>query len=141
MKLRNKKTGYVGDFNIECIKERGDYVKVVANDVPYYEIKKECGNLYYYDTLAEFNEEWEDYEPAEPLIKDEKICKAIRAWAEANGYDTVLYDKDKDCIYSPYGSDKTDTSVSLSFDLDGVFKELEHRYSYTITELCGEEEE
>ena len=78
--------------------------------------------------------------PVDPLIKDEKTRKAVKAWAEANDYDTVLYDKDEDCVYSPYSSDKTDTSVSISFDLDGMFNGLEHRCSYDITELCGDEE-
>lgn len=121
-KLRNKKTGEIVDLSIF-----GITLNIRKEEQPtYHSIEGVC-------------EDWEDVE--EPLIKDEKICKAIRAWAEANGYDTVLYDKDKDCIYSPYGSDKTDTSVSISFDLDGTFKELEHRHLYTITELCGEEAE
>ena len=94
-----------------------------------------------YSSLAELNEEWEDYTPAEPLIKDEKIRKAVRAWADANDYPELLYDKDKDCLYSPYGSDNTDTSVSISFTECCVLEKLEHRELYTIAELCGEEEE
>ena len=120
MKLRNKNTGEIGILNL----------KVYGNDADYV-----------YDTFETLYEEWEDYTPAEPLIKDEKVRKAVKTWAEANDYDSVLYDKDEDCVYSAYGSDKTDTSVSISFDLDGMFKGLGHRCSYTITELCGEEEE
>ena len=45
-----------------------------------------CDLMYYEfpNSLAELNEEWEDYKPKEPLIKDEKVRKAVRAWAEAN---------------------------------------------------------
>ena len=130
MKLRNKKTGEIIEYDEEVMY----YRKLTSNG--------------HEDWTPYHPEDWEDYKPAEPLIKDEsdperaeKIRKAVRAWAEANDYDTVLYDKNEDCIYSPYGSDNTDTSVSITFDLDGMFKELEHRRSYTIADLCGEEEE
>lgn len=53
MKLRNKKTGEIGNFAL--VRAIGDIN---------------------YTSLAELNEEWEDYEPKEPLIKDEKIRKA-----------------------------------------------------------------
>lgn len=32
-----------------------------------------------YTSLDEFNKEWEDYEPVEPIF-DEKIRRGIRAW-------------------------------------------------------------
>jgi len=124
MRLRNKKTGEIKDWSCATLSNTA-------------QIREEK----HYASLAELNEDWEDYKPVEPLIKDEKIRKAVRAWAEANEYDTVLYDKNENCIYSPYGSDNTDTSVSITFDLDGMFKELEHRRSYTIAEICGEEKE
>jgi len=120
MKLRNKKTGEITTDFAYILLEATDYRT--------------------YDSISELCKDWEDYKPVEPLIKDEKIRKAVRAWAEANEYDTVLYDKNENCIYSPYGSDNTDTSVSITFDLEGMFKDLEHRGSYTITELCGDEE-
>jgi len=52
MKLRNKKTGevkelYIGKLNLNF----GD-----------------CNRVY--NSLSELNEEWEDYTPDEPLIKD-----------------------------------------------------------------------
>lgn len=58
MKLRNKKTGEVWDIG-----------KVLTNDYP-------C-----WGTLAQLCEDWEDYKPAEPLIKDKKIRNAVRAGA------------------------------------------------------------
>lgn len=74
----------------------------------------------------------------EPLINDNKYRKAVRTWAEANDYFEILYNKQEDCLSSPYGSDDTDTSVSISFDDIHVFNKLEHRRLYTIAELCGE---
>jgi len=132
MKLRNKKTGEIG---IAVFKQYPEYEYLSY-------IALHFGDKYYhFETMDEFAETFEDYTPAEPLIKDEKVRKAVRAWAEANDYFEVLYDKEKDCIYSPYGSDNTDTGVSISFDDIHVFDKLEHRKLYLIDELCGEEEE
>lgn len=117
MKLRNKKTGEIGDFAFVRANSTVDDT-----------------------TLTKLNEEWEDCTPTEPLIKDEKIRKAVRAWAEVNMVTDVLYDKDKDLIYSGYGPDDTDTSVCISFDDLYVFENLESRKLYAIAELCGEEE-
>lgn len=58
MKLRNKKTGEVTD-NIFV------YNGFICVDV----WKAGSGT---YATLAELNEEWEDYNPKTPLIKDEE---------------------------------------------------------------------
>lgn len=133
MKLRNKKTGELGWLYCDHI---GNPKKMTVflddNDL--------SAEHWDYESLAELNEIWEDYKPAEPLIKDENIRKAVRAWAEANDMYDVLYDKDKDFIYSSYGSDNTDISVFISFDECGVFNKLEHRELYSIAELCGEEE-
>lgn len=135
MKIRNKKTGEV----FEAFKK-------APIDLYFYLNKYEEGENDFdrktYQSLAELNSEWEDYNPKEPLIKDEKFRKVVRWWAAANDNMTkVQYDKDEDCIYLPSASDETDTSVSLSFDNVNVFEKLEHRKYYTIAELCGEEEE
>ena len=90
------------------------------------------GNMsYYYDSLDKLYHEWEDYEPAEPLIKDEKVRKAVRAWAEANEIeflDIVSDSRLKDC-----------GGNYIEF-LCLPFKELPKK-PYHITELCGEEKE
>lgn len=113
MKLRNKKTGE--------ILETGDHAATVWK-------KNGYGDHYSYNSLAELNEEWEDYKPKEPLIKDEKIRKAVRAWAEANGIDRVWHE----CA----------TCWLRGNGLEIYFDELElEQGNYAITELCGEEEE
>ena len=116
MKLRNKKTGQEGNFIIN----RDHF---------------ECADLEYvpeYSSLAELNEEWEDYKPAEPLIKDENIRKIIRAWAVENDSTRAVYYSPKNELADSYGN-------SISFNL--IFRELNHGAEYTIAELCGEEEE
>lgn len=72
----------------------------------------------------------------EPLIKDEKIRKAILAWAEANEIETVEYDE----YWVSFRRD--DKTISFK-DEDRClgFHGLENSRDYTIDELCGEEEE
>lgn len=96
----------------------------------------------YYDSLEQFNEEWEDYEPVEPLIKDEKIRKAVRAWAEASGIDTTEIKASKGSIYTAIiGWKEHRFCGGLSIDFETpLLEELEDGKTYTITELCGEEE-
>ena len=84
-------------------------------------------------TLAELNEELEDA-PAEPLIKDEKICKAVRAWAEANGLDKVYYSAD-------FVRFSDDPDFSISIDFYKYLPNIASERTYTIAELCGNEEE
>ena len=116
MRLRNKKTGEIWDIG-----------KVLTCDYPSYE------------TLKQLNEEWEDYEPTEPLIKDEKIRRAVRAWAEANKTNHVWVSVASDGMnitqdeqYPP----STKYKQSITFECEVGFKS---NY-YTITELCGEED-
>lgn len=47
------------------------------------------------------------YKPVEPLIKDEKAREAVRVRAEANMIDSVMYDKDEDCIIEPVVAEDT----------------------------------
>lgn len=79
-------------------------------------------------------------QPNEPLIKDEKICKAIRAWAEAN---SILGDENVE-VSTPTVDCTILTLVYGMTSIDIMINEettLENRGRYTIAELCGEEEE
>lgn len=108
MKLRNKKTGEIWDIG-----------KVLVNDYPCWE------------TLTQIREDWEDVK--EPLIKDEKIRKAVRSWSEAESIppeETVFYNADEHSL-GWYRS-----VIEFSKHIQGL-KEDE----YTIAELCGEENE
>ena len=116
MKLRNKKTGeavYV-DFQIP----------LCNND--------EILGSYSVTSLEDLNRSFEDYKPAEPLIKDEKIRKAVRAWADANGIGGCICKEEIHCI-----TFETERGMFISFeDADPIPPEG----IYTINELCGEEE-
>lgn len=124
MKLRNKKTG-------EVKKMWKDNICLAFGD---------CNKVYY--SLTELNEEWEDVEGINvtniPLIKDEKIRKAVRGWAEAceiESDDAIMLSDLAPAFTRFYTSMyEIDIKTESSLGLD------EHR-GYTIAELCGEEEE
>lgn len=123
MKLRNKITK---EICVAEAREDGIYIKANWSD----DEKWFCYDL---ETLARG---WEYYvEPKEPLIKDEKIRKAVRAWAEANEIETVEYD-DYWVLFR-----RDDKTISFK-DEDSClgFYGLENSRDYTIDELCGEEE-
>lgn len=128
MRLRNKKTGEVFEsFRSEPI------------DLYFYSNEHEGKDMIdrkTYQSLAELNEEWEDYIPAEPLIKNEKVRKAVRAWAEANGVGTVLYKEDNYRFYAD------DTEIGSMIELENIpeYIGLRHEHRYTIAELCGDDE-
>ena len=113
VKLRNKKTGKTWVL---------EHISILDEPVLYTNGRP----LRQYTTIAELNEEWEDYKPAEPLIKDEKIRKAVRAWAEAEKIRSVYYKV-------PDTFESIDGTARIEF---GAFGFEEGRY--TIEELCGE---
>ena len=119
MLLKNKKTG-------EVKKMWKDNICLSFSD---------CNKVYH--SLAELNSEWEDYAPKEPLIKDEKIRKAVRAWAEANDVLEVFIDRIGDGTYIEL-YDEDDGRRRISALRPAGLKTGE---AYTIDELCGEEEE
>lgn len=124
MKLRNKKTGEIVELSIYGIE-----VHIRKEEQPFYH------------SLAELNEEWEDYEPKEPLIKDEKIRKCVKLWAEIQGIEgdnCVKISKYPDAI----GIVSFDLRHTTNIILEGVRADerLEECRDYTINELCGEEE-
>lgn len=133
MILQNKKTG-----EIKII----DEVLLIRDD------DGDCWSEGRYASLAELNEEWEDYESAEPLIKDEKIRKAVRAWAEINSIEKARVN------VSSNGARGIEPSWFLIIGLDenGCSWEIEIHADYFeavskcykgdmvgIAELCGED--
>ena len=119
MKLRNKKTGEIVEFNIFCF--RSDSSNGWSDFIPKA------------NSLAEVNEDWEDYEPKEPLIKDERIRNTLRAWAEVNGIEEVGVVQQREI--TTFCDDNTD--ITFYGNLPGLIDGAE----YTIAELCGEEED
>lgn len=74
--------------------------------------------------------------PKEPLIKDEKIRKAVRAWAEAVGTECVeiTHSRSHFIRFMSYLADEDE--LCMSREIGQIFDEK----FYTIDELCGEEE-
>ena len=73
----------------------------------------------------------------EPLIKDEKIRKAIRAWAEANEISQAQFDR----YTSGFSASDAGHNLLSMISFDGfVFMFVDGEY-YTIDELCGGKEE
>ena len=124
MKLRNKITKEICDAEM---REDGIYIKANWSD----EEKWFCYDL---ETLARG---WEYYvEPKEPLIKDEKIRKAVRAWAEANEISQAQFDR----YTSGFSASDDGHNLLSMISFDGfVFMFVDGKY-YTIDELCGAEE-
>ena len=132
MRLRNKKTGKI--WHMPRLRQP----TVQEDDISFFACISEhgCsrGELFSYKTLDELNEDWGDYKPAEPLIKDEKIRKAIKVWARLNEVKEVMFDE--------YWHSFRDVDMVISFLFSlRDFDCLEDGKTYTIAELCGEEEE
>ena len=75
----------------------------------------------------------QDSKPTEPLIKDEKVRKAVRAWAESLRLQEVYCASNG---YEIYGG--IDEWV-IQFEGE-PFPFADKNKIYTIAELCGEEE-
>lgn len=82
-------------------------------------------------SLAELNEEWEDYKPTEPLIKDEKIRNLVREWTGLWETEDRWYVCDSGEILISRGD------IELHLPLSYGIKEGH----YTIAELCGASKE
>ena len=124
MKLKNKKTGEITEIE--------EVHLIVMSD------ERDCYESFAdYHSLSELNADWEDYKPSEPLIKDEKIRKAVRAWAEANDVLEVFIDRIGDGTYIEL-YDEDDGRRRISALRPAGLKTGE---AYTIAELCGEDEE
>ena len=113
MKLRNKKTGEIYSMWHICI--GGEEIT----------------------SVKQFNDMFEDYTPQEPLIKDEKLRKALWVWADENrikkvGFKLVKGNTSCACYFYDESCDICEFGLKfyLPIDADKI---------YTITELCGEE--
>lgn len=125
MKLRNKNKG--GIIDIESFKIETPLMQAEIDSL------EELNDL-----IKELNEEWEDYTPAEPLIKDEKVRKAVKAWCEVIGATKNIVFDGSNKVYSFYYENNKGGFEKLLIYGDNDLEELKR---YTITELCGEEEE
>ena len=131
MKLKNKNTGEV----VEAFEGGPIELYFYSNEHE----EKDIVDRKTYQSLSELNYEWEDYTPKEPLIKDEKIRKAVRAWAEANAINSGhYYNTDIKFNATEHRLQWIQTAIEFN-DIMGL-DNLEDGETYTIAELCGEEE-
>lgn len=131
MKLRNKKTGGIGELiqyaDFAYDKKGEFYIKINGDYEEYYNSFQQM-----------LDAGWEVYrQPTKPLIKDEKIRKAVRAWAEAiDENDNLIVSYSMKYHYCCIYADNRGSTALIVFN-----KKLEiEEGSYTITELCGEED-
>lgn len=135
MKLRNKKTGELVDAWSFYDGNESVNLKYFTDDG---QVNLE------YNSLSELNEEWKDYEPVEPLIKDknyperaEKARKTLKMWADANGFKKVSYHVDSyvSVFYNECNPSECATTIEFGWIMEGL-----KPGTYGITELCGEAE-
>ena len=124
MKLRNKKTGNIGDYLCAI---QGDDIKLWSATNSY--------ETYHYKCMSEFINEWEDYKPVEPLIEDQKTRKVFREWADLFG--AKRFRVDHLCEFGRTVITSNDLEEEPSIELPGYFG-IDSE-TYTIVELCGEE--
>ena len=92
--------------------------------------------------LKNIDDNWEDVDGTNginiPLIKDEKIRKAVRAWAEAMGLDAVDYEEGEFGIVF-YSTDNMD-DCKYRIEFSQYLNYLKSGYD-SIADLCGEEDD
>lgn len=126
MKLRNKRTGEIIDleqWRLEYYKDSGCIT--ITND-------KNQNEQFCYGVFADLKDDWQDYIDPYPLIKDEKIRKVVRVWAEFCGIDKCHFEHNEGEFTSRWYGISLPTSKYGEDIKSGV---------YTIAELCGEGEE
>lgn len=130
MKLKVKHTGKTIDV-LSIDYREGDTTISVR-----YHTEDGYPDYYDFESLKEMNDTLEDYEPIEPLIKDEEIRKAVIAWAKANGQQTmVAYKQLEETISCLSFIDFGGLVIEFNKAIDG----LTSGKIYKFTELCGEE--
>lgn len=135
MKLRNKKTGEIS----ELAQIRQYWREEKDGGVGYLlQLHDAMGDGFIYNSLAELNEEWEDYTPTKPLIKDEAKRSVFKAWAEILGRDLEKADFKYDAERNSFNCYIADSTIEFA---NGEGINCVDREIYTFRALCGEEEE
>lgn len=135
-KFRNKKTGEIKEWDYVCALTESNPGEIYDSDE--------------YGSIAELIENWEDYEPVEPIF-DEKIRRGIRAWwdMQDNPFKSahvLLMSRNKDQdgfyrwrIFAYIRDGKEKVSTDMEFRTKKLYK-YDRGHEYTREELCGEEE-
>ena len=84
MKLRNKKTG--GIWNIPKMR----HPTIQEDGISFFAHNRDKGCLFSYKSIAELNNEWEDYEPVEPIIEGPKALAVLNAYGGCDKCNRLL---------------------------------------------------
>ena len=123
MKLRNKETGEIVELKL---------IQVDDKHLADHEVSMLNGEELTLELLVNSFGDIKD-----PLIKDEKMRKAVGAWAEANDIDAG----EQFYVTSPTFDNKFLTIENGGLILSSYYDDESIKDgSYTIDELCGEEE-
>ena len=136
MRLRNKKTGEVIDLDIANIKAQYGGISVIPEPV------KLGGVEYVYYSLDGLVHEWEDYDPKEPLIDDEDARDAVYSWASKLQIHQVkckIGMRGLGVVVTTFQACSLNSAPIIEFT--SLYANVVHGGTYTIAELCGEEEE
>ena len=123
MKLRNKKTGNIGDYLCAI---QGDDIKLWSATNSY--------EAYHYKCMSEFINEWEDYKPKEPLVEGRKQRAVLKAAARLSGATTATVrrlDAARIVIF--------DFAGKCRVELKDIGINIKNNGLYTITDICGED--
>ena len=123
MKLRNKKTGNIGDYLCAI---QGDDIKLWSATNSY--------ETYHYKGMSEFINEWEDYKPKEPLVEGRKQRAVLKAAARLSGATAATVrrlDAARIVIF--------DFAGKCRVELKDIGINIKNNGLYTITDICGEE--
>ena len=123
MKLKNRKTGEIVELKL---------IQVNDKYLEDHEVDLLNGEKL---TLKSLADSFDDVK--EPLIKDKKIRKAVRAWAEANEISQAQFDR----YTSGFSASDDGHNLLSMISFDGLVVMFVDGKYYTIDELCGEEEE
>ena len=121
MKLRNKKTGEIAV----------GYVMVGIQNNEKFPNPIE---FHTYGSIAELNDEWEDYEPKEPLVEGRKQRAVLKAAARLSGATTATvrrWDAARIVIF--------DFAGKCRVELKDIGINIKNNGLYTITDICGED--
>lgn len=124
MKLRNKNTGEIVE------REEFILIKHIKGDGGWQDGE--------YHSVAELNEEWEDYIPTKPLIEDEVKRSVFKAWAEILGRDLEKADFKYDAERNGFDCYLAESIIEFA---NGEGINCIDREIYTFRALCGEGEE
>lgn len=131
MKLRNKKTGKVQTCDMVVITDE----KIDG------EIARLNKHAFIFRSIEQFNDEYEAYKPAEPLVESIDARYAVKLWAKANLIPDNAVTIEYQLADTLNGTLSEFWNDNLHITLFGrVAPSATHGKCYSIDELCGEED-